>query len=164
MFCNACGKELLIGQQFCGACGQPVGVGTIPRSINRVSHHIQILGILWVVYSLLDLMQAVVVIAVPGVILGILSHVEGANPDLHLQQFLLPLFVTIGIVLLVKSLCGIAAGAGLLQRQPWARILAIVLGILILLSLPFGTALGIYTLWTLFSPDSQKEYESLARR
>ncbi len=164
MFCNACGKELQQGQQFCSACGQPVGVAPIPRSINRVSHHIQILGILWVVYSLFDLVGAVAVIAIPGIILSAVSHVEGANIDVQLRQFLLPFFVAIGIFLLVKSLCGLAAGVGLLQRQPWARILALVLGILALMNFPFGTALGVYTLWTLFSPESLKEYESMAKR
>jgi hypothetical protein len=164
MFCNACGKELPIGHEFCSACGQPVGVAPIPRSINRVSHHIQILGILWIVYSLFDLMGAIAVTAVPGIVLGIASNVEGANIDPSVRQILMPLFVILGILLMVKSLLGIAAGAGLLQRTPWARVLAIILGIIALLSVPLGTALGVYTLWTLLSPESLKEYESMARR
>ena len=164
MFCNACGKELPMGHEFCSACGQPVGVAPIPRSINRVSHHIQILGILWIVYSLFDLMGAIAVTVVPGIVLGVASNVEGANIDASVRQILMPLFVVLGILLMLKSLLGIATGAGLLQRKSWARILALIFGIIALLSVPLGTALGVYTLWVLLSQESRTEYESMARK
>jgi len=63
------------------------------------------------------------------------------------------------IVLLVLSIPGIIAGIGLLSYQPWARILTIVLSILDLVSVPFGTALGIYGLWVLFSADGVRLFE-----
>ena len=43
------------------------------------------------------------------------------------------------------GLPGLLAGYGLLTRKPWARILAIVVGILSLLNFPVGTAIGLYT-------------------
>ena len=161
MFCNACGKELQPSQQYCSGCGQPVGVAPIPRSINRVSHHVQILGVLWVVYSLLHLFGGVALFILAATIFNPHAYVEGMPREV--PAFLHPLFVTIGAFLFLKAAAGIAAGAGLLQRQPWARVLAIVLGIIALINLPFGTALGVYTLWTLLSPESQKEYESMVR-
>lgn len=161
MFCNACGKELQSGQQYCSACGQPVGVAPIPRSINRVSHHIQLLGVLWIVYSVLPLLASIVLFVLAGTIFNAHSDLQ----DLHhpVPGFLHPLFVGLGILLLIKASLGIASGGGLLQRQAWARILAIVLGIFVLINVPFGTALGVYTLWTLLSPESQKEYEAIAK-
>jgi hypothetical protein len=51
---------------------------------------------------------------------------------------------------------------GLLERQPWARVLGIVLAFLALLRIPFGTALGIYTLWVLLPESSGREYDALA--
>src|SRR5579859_6150707 len=157
MFCNACGIELQPGQQYCSACGQPVGVAPIPRSINRVAHHIQLLGILWIAYSLLNMLGSIVLMTFATAILGFLSHVEGVRGQI--PAFFLPMFFAIGIYLFFRSALGLAAGVGLLQRQSWGRILAIVLGVLALLNIPFGTALGVYTLWTLLSPESQKEYE-----
>jgi len=162
LFCNACGRELQPGQQYCSACGQPVGVAPIPRSINRVAHHIQILGILWIVYSLFDLMGGIAIMVFPTIILSYLSHVEGV-PN-QIPGFLQPLFIAIGMFLILKAALGIGAGIGLWQRQPWARILAIVLGIIALINIPFGLALGIYTLWILFTPESQKEYEGMAAK
>jgi uncharacterized membrane protein YecN with MAPEG domain len=52
---------------------------------------------------------------------------------------------------------------GLFQRESWARILGLVLGFLALLRPPFGTALGIYTLWVLLPEHSSREYDRLSR-
>jgi hypothetical protein len=162
MFCNACGRELRPGEQYCSACGQPVGVAPIPRSINRVAHHVQLLGVLWIVYSFFDLIGGITVMVFPTMILSILSRVEGVPSQI--PGFLLPLFIAIGMFLTLKAVLEIGAGVGLLQRQPWARILALGLGIIALINIPFGLALGVYTLWTLFNPESQKEYESMAKK
>ena len=61
--------------------------------------------------------------------------------------------------MLVLSVPGIIAGVGLLSYQPWARILTIVLSILDLISIPFGTALGIYGLWVLFTTEGARLFE-----
>jgi len=69
----------------------------------------------------------------------------------------------VGTLLVIGAALGLAAGAGLLQRQPWARVLAIVLAFINLVDMPFGTALGIYTLWVLLPAKSEEEYKQLAR-
>jgi len=61
------------------------------------------------------------------------------------------------------TIAGAIAGWGLLDRRPWARTLAIVLGVLALFDIPFGTALGIYTLWVLATSGGEMEYRSIAR-
>src|SRR5439155_1439776 len=55
-----------------------------------------------------------------------------------------------------------AVAWGLFERQSWARILGLVLGILALLRFPLGTALGIYTLWVLAPEPSAREYDQLS--
>jgi hypothetical protein len=66
---------------------------------------------------------------------------------------------TVGTVLMVLflflSIPGFFAAWGLLRFRPWARILAIILGVLHILSFPFGTALAVYTLWVLLSAETQ---------
>ncbi len=49
-----------------------------------------------------------------------------------------------------------------MQREGWARVLAILLGFISLFNIPFGTALGVYTLWVLLPAPSGEEYEALA--
>jgi len=52
------------------------------------------------------------------------------------------------------SIPGIVGGIGLLKRKYWARILILVLCFLSLLSIPFGTALGIYGIWILLKSET----------
>jgi hypothetical protein len=70
----------------------------------------------------------------------------------------LPIIALVGgaiaLFLLLLSVPSIIAGIGLLNFKPWSRILAIVVSAFHLLSIPFGTALGIYGLWVLFSQES----------
>jgi hypothetical protein len=67
------------------------------------------------------------------------------------------LFVALGII-------GIFIGVALLMRKPWARMLAIVVGMLGLIDMPFGTALGIYTLWVLLPAESETEYKQISQQ
>lgn len=57
------------------------------------------------------------------------------------------------IIILLLSVSGIIAGVGLLKFYP--RILTIVLSALNLLNIPIGTALGVYGLWVLLSPQAE---------
>ncbi len=58
--------------------------------------------------------------------------------------------------------CTVLTGYALLTRQPWGRVLGIIFGILALIHIPLGTALGVYTLWVLGPRFSGDEYASLA--
>lgn len=63
---------------------------------------------------------------------------------------------TIAVLLLVLSVPGIIAGFGLLKYKPWARILALILGVLNLPGFPLGTLLGIYTLYALLDEEGAR--------
>jgi hypothetical protein len=47
-------------------------------------------------------------------------------------------------------------GFGIVRLRPWARIGGIVVAVLSLIVIPFGTLFGIYALWVLFSPDAER--------
>jgi hypothetical protein len=159
MFCDSCGAALQVGQGYCTRCSKQV-IGPVVAGSGRVARHAHLLGILWIAYSALSLIGGVVLMIVSHTIFGPLGlpSMRGGPP-----MFIRPLLSAIAVVLVVKAAVGIAAGLGLLQRQDWGRILAIVLGAVSLINIPFGTALGIYTLWVLVSPGADKEYEALAR-
>jgi len=69
----------------------------------------------------------------------------------------LAVMLSVSGVFLVLGIPSLVAGIGLLKHKSWARVLAIILGILALASFPIGTAAGIYALWVL----TQKETEAL---
>jgi hypothetical protein len=161
MFCDGCGNAVQPGQAFCSGCGkQIVGPVSIMRSRpGRVQQHVHLLGILWLAMSALN--------AVGGLILVVLAntlfvhlHEMGAPPDVP-TGFLSAIVNTIGIIVLAKAAFGFFAGWGLMQREPWARVVALVLSFVSLFNIPFGTAIGVYSMWVLLPGQSQQEYDSL---
>src|SRR5262249_30270664 len=70
-------------------------------------------------------------------------------------------FFSLGIFLGLFGVLHLVLAWGLFERQPWARMLGLVLGILALIRFPLGTALGIYTLWVLAPEESAREYDQL---
>jgi hypothetical protein len=88
------------------------------------------------------------------------------NPVTHPERpaFLHPFLSALGTFLILKTFAGFATGWGLIQREPWARTTALVLAFVSLFfNIPFGTALGIYTLWVLLPSEAEGEYEKQSR-
>jgi hypothetical protein len=121
-----------------------------------MEQHVKILGILYIIIGGLGVAAALIVFGVFGGIAGV------ARAGEHTEA--VPLFVLLGslamIVILAISAPSIIAGVGLLYFKPWARIVTIILSVIHLFSVPFGTALGVYGLWVLL----QRETEPLFRR
>jgi hypothetical protein len=121
-----------------------------------MEQHIKILGILNIVWGSLGAVGGMVILIIFSGVFGIIGAVSSHQPDAAMA---LPIISTIGIViailLLLLSAPSIIAGIGLLHFKPWAKILTIVVSVLHLFNIPFGTALGIYGLWVLCSPKSQ---------
>jgi hypothetical protein len=119
--------------------------------------HVKVLGILFVALGILGLIGVLVIALVFGGTAGIVSM--AAQDDPEAAAIAVPILGTVGMaiggLILVLSLPDILAGIGLLERRPWARILAIVLSVLGLLNFPFGTAVGAYGLWVLFNPETE---------
>ena len=70
--------------------------------------------------------------------------------------------IVFGMIALVLAVIGFIVGFGLMERRPWARSLAIILGVLALFHPLLGTLLGIYTLWVLGPSLSGAEYDRLS--
>jgi hypothetical protein len=66
------------------------------------------------------------------------------------------------IVAVLASALALLVGFALLTRRSWGRTLAIIVSVLSLVKIPFGTALGLYTLWVLAPATSAMEYEAIA--
>lgn len=114
---------------------------------NNMDTHVKVLGWLYIVLGALGLLGALIL----GFILlgsGLISGDQTAISVLFIVAI-----VTGGFIFLI-SVPGIIAGLGLLAYKSWARILAIVLGILNLPGFPTGTILGVYTLYVMLDDDT----------
>ncbi len=154
MFCDGCGTQVQPGQAACGKCAKPL-TGYFQQR-NRLEHHVHLLGIFWIVYAVLHGIGGVVLVILANTLFGPVGRLNIGAPS-----FLQPLLSFIGIVLIATAIVGAVAGHGLTQRAPWARTTVIVMGFLALLNAPFGTALGIYTIWVLLSPGADIQYQTL---
>jgi len=125
----------------------------------RVRQNLQPLGILWCVFGAYRILGSIAAaIAVHSLAR---AGIFGDAPPFvtHMLDSFVPFALLVSVVI---GAVDIVTGLYLLARKPWARTLAIVMAILSLLKLPFGTALGIYTLWVLAPQASSAEWEGLA--
>ena len=181
MYCGNCGALIQGGQNYCNRCGKVIDAAVTPASTpaavtrdqqtsgvsdssqprygstgqqSRMAKHLQILGILWLVASFLRLL--------PALGMMVFGRMGLRFVNVPLRGFLMPFIGGMATFIGVTALLGFLVGWGLLDRRPWARILAIVFGCVKLIEIPVGTALGIYTLWVLASRGAEQEYQRLA--
>ena len=109
--------------------------------------HVTVLGILYIAFSALGLLLAIIIFtAVVGG--GIIS---GDSEAIAITSIVGP---AVALFFVLLSTPGLIGGIYLLTHRPWARILVLVLGFLNLIEIPIGTALGIYTIWVLFKDET----------
>jgi hypothetical protein len=111
--------------------------------------HISVLGALFLGLGVLGLIGMSVVMAIFGLGTGILANLSEHEPDLPQLAVLLPavfgIFVT--AIIAVTSIPCFVVSYGLLKRRQWAKVAALVVGILNIPVVPLGTVVGIYALW-----------------
>jgi uncharacterized membrane protein (DUF2068 family) len=176
MFCDGCGTTLNPGSQFCPSCGKKVipSPGPVPGQLvtqapvmDRVKRNIAALSALWLVYGVLRVVRVVWLLGFGRAFLPwIMGNMGGHGWPMGgwgMESLISMGLYTAGITAAVFAAAYLVLAWGLYEKQPWARILGIVLGSLVLLRFPFGTALGIYTLWVLLPATSGREYEQIAR-
>ena len=158
MFCNRCGTQLQPDFRLCPKCGAPLGVpSAVPGPMGRLQRHLRTVGILWIVVGVLWV--------IPSLVLMGFSHAPHLmmGDDMFTHAFMPPMMFSMGVVFLAIAAGGILVGWGLMNHERWARMTAIVIGILALFHPPFGTALGIYTLWVLLPAESAAEYDRMSQ-
>lgn len=106
--------------------------------------HVKILGVIYIVGGAL--------MALLGLMLfGILTGSGLISGD-HTAMLTTGIVGTaLAVFFCLLALPSVIAGIGLLKFRNWARVLAIVLGVLHLFGFPIGTAIGVYTLYVLLN-------------
>ena len=117
--------------------------------------HVKVLGALQMAFGAFGLMAAVLQLFVVGGAAGIV----GASGDPG-AAIAVPIIGLTGMALVgflaLTSLPSVIIGIGLVRLRPWARIAGIVISIISLVMIPFGTIVGVYGLWVLFSQDAER--------
>lgn len=158
MFCSQCGVAIQPGQRYCAGCGRPLeGAPVAPPTWapqSRVEGNLKLLAVFWIVISVFRL--------IPGLFLFTMFQVGTRFLPGDIPFFVPAIIHAIGLFFVAGAAVGLFAGWGLYNRQPWARTFTVVLGFISLIDIPFGTVLGIYTLWVLLPADAEAEYRRLS--
>ena len=122
---------------------------------HDLQQHVSILGWLYII-------SHAIFLAIGAFVFVLLVGIAPVTGDPEPMWILSLVGTSVGLLMAALGLPGLFAGYGLLTRRPWARILAIVVGILSLLNFPIGTAIGIYTLWVLTQPVANEYFSAPA--
>ena len=115
--------------------------------------HVKVIGILWVIFGALSLCLALVAFLI---FFGIaeIPDVDDIGPGA-----LRIIGLVVSSFLALIGLPKIIGGLGLIRHKEWARILMLVISFISLFNVPFGTALGIYSLIILFNPETVRLFQ-----
>lgn len=119
--------------------------------------HVKVAAWLRIVYGGLGLLGAIVVLVFFGG-LGVLVGISGGQ-DAAAAPWITVFGAFMAAFVGLMALPGLITGWGLLNHRPWARIVNIVLSAPDLFNVPVGTALGAYSLWVMFNPETVAMFE-----
>jgi len=121
-----------------------------------MQRHIDLVGLLFLVAGALSALAAASVLLLGIGALGVL-WTDGPRVSASVAA---AAFLTVATLLAVWAAANAWVGRQLRRgHRPVARLVALALAILHLFVLPFGTALGIYSLWVLLHHDSRSRFE-----
>ena len=117
--------------------------------------HVKVVAVLYIALGALNLLAA----ARSAFPLGLAATIVGrrGEPNAAVAMPIIGITGTalVGFLLLL-SIPTIVTGVGLLRHREWARIAGIVIAALAIFHFPFGTAIGIYGLWTLLNGETAR--------
>ena len=116
-----------------------------------MTQHVDFAAILFIVWGLLTVLVGVSTLALGVGAFSLISSRTG-----HVAAGLTAAaFTTLALIAILWGAAHIVVGVPLRRRLAWARLIALMLGSVDVLLLPYGTALGFYTLWVLLSEDGR---------
>jgi len=126
-----------------------------------VSAHVDFVGILFVIWGILTALIGLSMLSLSVCAVAILASANRGGPagpgsTVVAAGLTAATFGTLAIVAIVWGAAHIAVGVPLRRRLPSARILALTLGAVDVVLLPYGTALGCYAMWVLLNEEGKK--------
>jgi hypothetical protein len=111
---------------------------------------VDFLGVLFIVWGLLTALVGVSTLALGVSALSLIPSAARGGSQVA-AGVIAAVFGTLALIAIVWGAAHVVVGVPLRRRKPWARIIALTLGSVDLVLLPYGTALGVYALWVLLS-------------
>lgn len=119
---------------------------------------ITLLSALFWVLALLAIISGLFMIGAKDALIEIIEEDSGTSQSVI--DFIDSIFIGVGVIMFILTIIYIVVGWGLWTLKSWARLAAIILAIISLISFPIGTILGIIILWYLFKPEIKAAFQT----
>ncbi len=116
-------------------------------------NHITLLGVLHIARGALILLIGII-------IFGLLAGIGVISDDSTALGVLGFVGTALMLLLVALAIPCVLAGIGVLLRREWGRITALVVGILSLIDIPIGTAIGVYSIWLLMNDETRELFQN----
>jgi hypothetical protein len=125
-----------------------------------MASHVDFVGLLFIVWGALTALIGFSTLALG---IGAFSLMTSPGRSAGGGQFALGLtaaaFTTLALIAIFWGVAHITVGVPVRRHKSWARLLALMLGSVDLMLLPYGTALGIYALWVLLTEEGKRAFQ-----
>ena len=120
------------------------------------SSHVDFVGTLFTVWGILTTLIGFSTLALGiGAVAIITSASHGGGGGQVAAGLTAAAFTTLAIIAMVWGVAHVGVGVPLRRHRPWSRLVALMLGSVDLVLMPYGTALGVYALWVLLNEDTK---------
>ena len=124
-----------------------------------MSSHVDFVGVLFIVWGVLTALVGLSTLALGVGAVALITSTSRSGGAQFAAGLMAAAFTTLAVIAIVWGVAHAVVGVPLRRRKPRARLMALMLGSVDLLLLPYGTALGIYTLWALLSEQGKRTFE-----
>ena len=122
--------------------------------------HVDLLGVLFIVWGLLTTLVGVSTLALGVGAVALITSANRGEGGQFAAGLTAAVFTALAVIAIFWGTAHVIVGVPLRRRRPWSRIMALMLGSIDLLLLPYGTALGVYALWVLLHEEGKKLFIS----
>jgi hypothetical protein len=107
---------------------------------------VDFVGVLFIVWGVLTALVGLSTLALGVGAASLANRAGGVAAGLTAAAF-----ITLAVIAIVWGVGHVLIGIPLRRHRHWARLVALMVGSIDLLLLPYGTVLGCYTLWVLLN-------------
>ncbi len=126
-----------------------------------IQSHKRTLGIVHIVYgaltALIFVFIGVIISTFLPLIMEAIVEEEGPEGAMIFEMVAGIIKTVFTFIFLLSALPSIIGGIGLLQGKNWGLMVALIAGCISIFSFPFGTALGVYSLYVFIENNKQRK-------
>lgn len=123
--------------------------------------HKRTLGIVHIIYgsilAIAYLFIGIILSSFAPFIIEMIQEEEGLEGAALFEMVAGIVKVVFGFIFLFSALPSVIGGIGLLQKKNWGLIITLIAGCISIFSFPFGTAVGVYTLYVYIEDNKNKK-------